>query len=60
MIKIDFEFESDFGFFRDALYLPLDHGFSDDQIELMKQERFNDWLTMVLPEQKNVKEDQYE
>lgn len=47
MIKIDFEFESQFGTYKDALYLPEDHTFTEEQIEAMKQERFDNWIAIV-------------
>jgi hypothetical protein len=47
MIKIDFEFESQFGNYRDALYLPEDHTFTEEQIDAMKQERFDNWIAVV-------------
>ena len=47
MIKIDFEFETKYGKFRDALYLAEDHGFTEEQIAAMKQERLNNWLFAV-------------
>lgn len=47
MIKIDFEFESNFGVYRDALYLPEDHTYTDDEINAMKQERFDNWIAVV-------------
>jgi hypothetical protein len=47
LIKIDFEVETQHGVFRDALHLPNDHGFTDDEIEAMKQERVNNWIAFV-------------
>lgn len=47
MIKIDFEFDSQFGVFRDALHLPDDHGFSEEEIAVMKQQRLDNWLAIV-------------
>lgn len=47
MIKIDFEFDSPYGVFRDALHLPDDHKMTDDQIQAMKQQRFDNWLAIV-------------
>jgi hypothetical protein len=47
MIKIDFEFETQYCVFRDALYLPEDHTFTDEQIAAMKQERLDNWLFIV-------------
>ena len=47
MIKIDFEFETKYGKFRDALYLPEGHTYTDQQIQTMKQERLNNWVHSV-------------
>lgn len=46
-MKIDFEFQTDFGVFRDALHLPDDHNLSETEIETMKQERLNNWIAVV-------------
>ena len=46
-MKIDFEFDTPHGVFRDALHLPDDHTFSDAEIEAMKQQRLNNWLAIV-------------
>lgn len=47
MLKIDFEFESKYGVFRDALHLSDDHGMTDDQIADMKQQRFDSWIAII-------------
>ena len=47
MIKIDFEFDSPHGVFRDALHLPESHGMSDVEIAAMKQQRFDNWIAIV-------------
>ena len=49
MIKIDFEkADSENRFvYKDALFLPEDHTFTDAEIEAMKQERFDKWLLVV-------------
>jgi len=47
MIKIDFEFETQYGVFRDALYLPEDHDLSQEQIVAMQQERLDNWVFAV-------------
>ncbi len=47
MIKIDFEFDSTYGVFRDALHLPEDHTFTEAEIEAMKQQRFDNWWAAV-------------
>lgn len=46
-MQIDFEFQTDFGVFRDALHLPDDHNLSDEQIEAMKAERRDNWIALV-------------
>lgn len=51
MIKIDFEYQTQYGVFRDALHLPENHTFSDADIEAMKQERVNNWLAIVTPQE---------
>lgn len=50
MIKIDFEMTDETGLYtyKDVLYLPEDNSFTDDEIELMKVERFNNWLSVIL------------
>lgn len=47
MVKIDFEFDSPYGVFRDALHLPDDHGMTEDEIQAMKQQRLDNWLAIV-------------
>jgi hypothetical protein len=46
-IKIDFEFQTQYGKFRDALHLPEDHGLTPEQILAMQQERLDNWLFAV-------------
>jgi len=47
-MKIDFEFVHPIhGKFRDALNLPDNHGFSDAELEAMKQQRFDNWVAVV-------------
>lgn len=47
MVKIDFEFESKYGVFRDALHLPDDHGMTEEQVAAMKQQRFDNWIAVI-------------
>ena len=54
MIKIDFEFDSQYGKFADALHLPDDHGLSNAQIEALKQERLDNWLAILNAPQEPV------
>lgn len=47
LIKIDFGFATRHGEFRDALYLPENHAFTEEQIDTMKQERLDNWIQAV-------------
>jgi len=47
MIKIDFEFETEYGVFRDALHLLDDHAFTDAEIQAMKNERVDNWIAAI-------------
>ena len=47
MVKIVFEFATPHGVFRDALHLPDDHSYTDEQIAAMKQKRLDNWLFIV-------------
>lgn len=46
-MKIDFEADTPHGVFRDALHLPDDQQFSDAEIELLKQQRIDNWIAIV-------------
>ena len=47
MIKIDIEFDTPYGVFRDALHLPDDHTFTDKEIQAMKEQRRDTWIAVV-------------
>lgn len=47
MIKIDFEFQTPYALFRDALYLPDDHEYTQVEIDAIKQQRLDKWIAMV-------------
>lgn len=47
MIKIDFEFDTPHGVFRDALHLPDDHAFTEAEIQAMKEQRRDNWIAVV-------------
>jgi hypothetical protein len=47
MVSIEFEFDTQYGTFRDALVLPDDHGLSDAELEAMKQQRLNNWIAVI-------------
>jgi hypothetical protein len=46
-MKIDFEFQTEYGLFRDALYFPDDAVPTDEEIELLKQARVDKWLGIM-------------
>jgi hypothetical protein len=46
-MKIDFEKSEGNNVFKDALELENDHNLSDDEIEAMKQLRFDAWLEII-------------
>lgn len=47
MIKIDFEKTDGTYTFRDALHFEDDHAFSEEEIEAMKQARFDNWVALI-------------
>jgi hypothetical protein len=47
MIKIDFEFETNHGTYRDALHLDENHGLTDSEIQAIKQQRVDNWIAMI-------------
>ena len=47
MIKIDFEFNTQYGIFRDAIYIPENHSYNIEEIENIKQQRLNNWISIV-------------
>jgi len=46
-MKIDFEVQTEYGVFRDALHLTDDYTFTVEEIEAMKQQRVNNWIAVV-------------
>jgi hypothetical protein len=57
MIKIDFEFQTVYGKFADALYLPDDHTYSDAEIDVMKQQRLDNWIAIITAPSPDVVEE---
>jgi hypothetical protein len=47
MIKIEFEKSDGLYKFRDAIVLPENHQYTEQQLEDMKEERFQSWLSMI-------------
>jgi hypothetical protein len=61
MVRFEFEIVKDGMTFRDAIVLPVGHGFTDAQIEEIKQKRFEDWYAIVTaPQLEEVIEEQTE
>ena len=46
-MKIDFQFETPHGKFADALHLPDDHTFTETEIQAMKEQRRDNWISIV-------------
>jgi len=59
MIKIDFEINRDGNTFRDAIVLEDNHNLTEEQIEEIKEKRFQDYLIAIQPqeEQEEINED---
>lgn len=47
MIKIDFEFDTKHGKYRDALHLPDNHTLTEAEIQAMKEQRRDNWIYIV-------------
>lgn len=43
-MQILFEFDTEYGIYKDALNLEDDHTFSDDELTQMKQNRVDNWI----------------
>ena len=56
MIKIDFEINRDGNTFRDAIVLEDNHNLTEEQIEEIKEKRFQDYLISIQP-QEEINED---
>jgi hypothetical protein len=46
-MKIDFEFDTKHGKYRDSLTLPDDHTFTDAEIQAMKEQRRDNWIDFI-------------
>lgn len=47
MTKIDFQFETKYGLFADALYLSDNESFTEEEIQVMKQARLDNWINAI-------------
>lgn len=46
-MKIDFCFYTDYGMFSDSISLSDNDNFSEEEIEILKQERVNEWINIM-------------
>jgi hypothetical protein len=46
-MKIEFSIETEYGTYTDALNLPDDVTYTDEEIEAMKQERVANWISIL-------------
>jgi hypothetical protein len=51
MIKIDFEINRDGNTLRDAIVLEDNHNLTEQQIEKIKEKRFQDYLISIQPQE---------
>ena len=47
MVTIDFSFHSQYGTFADALVLEDDHGLTQEEINAMQRQRFDNWVAII-------------
>ena len=47
MLKVDFEFETKYGKFADAIWYPEDAPMSEEELEAEKQRRLTNWLAII-------------
>lgn len=47
MAKVDFEFETKYGKFADAIWFPDDAPMSDEEVEAEKQRRLTNWISII-------------
>ncbi len=43
-MQIRFEYQTKYGIFKDALNLPDDHSYTDEELEIMKAARVEKWI----------------
>jgi hypothetical protein len=57
MIKIEFEINRDGNTFRDAIVLEDNHNLTNEQIEEIKEKRFQDYLIAIQPQEEEIIEE---
>jgi hypothetical protein len=55
---INFQFDTKYGAFKDAIHLPENHTYTNDDIEAMKQTRLDNWIAIVTAPQPEYKIDE--
>ena len=56
-MQIRFSYETQYGIFSDALNLPDDHTFTDQELETMKEQRRDNWVSYINSTQVEVAEE---
>jgi hypothetical protein len=56
MIKIDFTFDTEYGMFSDAITLEDNHTYTNAEIDVMKQERLANWISIITAPSEEVVE----
>ena len=56
-MQIRFSYETQYGIFSDALNLPDDHTFTDQELETMKEQRRDNWVSYINSTQVEVVEE---
>lgn len=46
-MQIRFSYETKYGTYNDALNLPDDHNYTDNEINLMKEQRRDNWIAYI-------------
>jgi hypothetical protein len=54
-MKIDFEVQTKYGVFRDAIHTPTE--LTQEQIEAIKTERVNNWIAVIEAPQPEIEEE---
>lgn len=44
---IQFSFQTKYGMFTDAIHLPDDHTYTDDELEILKVQRRDNWISHI-------------
>lgn len=47
MQQVKIEYITKYGIYKDAIYLPNDHSYTEDEISIMKQQKFDNWFASM-------------